>query len=65
MKKERNSKITDKEEKFIRSHTDWTTAQVAEALGVSAHKIYYFTKKNGIKLKSTKNTVKEYLEKLV
>ena len=34
MKKERNSKITDKEEKFIRSHTDWTTAQVAEALGV-------------------------------
>mgnify|MGYP000139240548 CR=1 FL=1 len=65
MRKEKNSKITDKEEKFIREHTDWTTTEVAQALGVSVQKIYYFTKKNGIKLKPTRNTVKEYLSKLV
>ena len=64
MKKEKNRKITDREEEFIRNHTDWTTTEIAQALGVSVQKIYYFTKKNGIKVKPTRNTVKEYLSKL-
>lgn len=65
MKKEKNRKITDREEEFIRNHTDWTTTEIAQALGVSVQKIYYFTKKNGIKVKPTRNTVKEYLSKLM
>lgn len=65
MKKEKHRKITDREEEFIRNHTDWTTTEIAQALGVSVQKIYYFTKKNGIKVKPTRNTVKEYLSKLM
>lgn len=65
MNKEKNRRITNREEEFIRNHTDWTTAEIAQALGVSVQKIYYFTKKNGIKVKPTRNTVKEYLSKLM
>lgn len=64
MNKTRNGKITDKEEKYIRSHTDLTVAEIAKNLSVSTGKIYYFIKKNKIVVKSAKNSVKELFQKL-
>lgn len=63
MKKSIN-KITEKEEKYIRNHTNLTVSEIAGKLGITAGKIYYFVKKNNIHVKPAKNSVKEFFEKM-
>lgn len=63
-RKIKNGKITRKEEDYIRSHTDKTVAELSKDLGIATGKIYYFIRKNNIRVKQAKNSVREYLEEL-
>lgn len=64
MKKKDKGKITKEIEIFIRDNQDLTATEISALTGVNVSKIYYYVKKNDLKLNKKKTSVEKYLETL-
>lgn len=64
MTKKDKGKITKEIEIFIRDNQDLTATEISALTGVSVSKIYYYVKKNNLKLNKKKTSVEKYLETL-
>lgn len=64
MTKKDKGKITKEIEIFIRDNQDLTATEISALTGVSVSKIYYYVKKNNLKLNKKKTSVEKYLEAL-
>lgn len=64
MTKKDKGKITKEIEIFIRDNQDLTATEISALTGVNVSKIYYYVKKNDLKLNKKKTSVEKYLETL-
>ena len=64
MTKKDKGKITKEIENFIRDNQDLTATEISALTGVNVSKIYYYVKKNDLKLNKKKTSVEKYLETL-
>ena len=62
--KKDKGKITKEIEIFIRDNQDLTATEISALTGVNVSKIYYYVKKNDLKLNKKKTSVEKYLETL-